>query len=156
MHFNLEYQEVIEYVVSFSEQQVHANEQSILDILEVKISLLAKILEISPDRLIELERYLFYHDYNRLKKFKGNTEETGRREGEKMVHLFLDTINITSLRGLPNRILYRIFGVLTHLLKNQQTKRIVLSALSLNRPSFAFLSTPLHSLTLNALNGFLH
>ena len=64
---------------------------------------------LSPERLVDLERYLFYRDYNRHKRFKGEKQEGGRPEGEKLVHLFLDTINITSLKALPNRILHRIF-----------------------------------------------
>ena len=46
-----------------------------LSIVEVKIALLIKILEISPTKLIELERYLFYRDYNKNKKFKPNNTE---------------------------------------------------------------------------------
>lgn len=105
---------------------------------------------------MELERYLFYHDYNRHKKFKGNVpEEFSRAEGEKLVHLFLDTVNIVSLKAIPNRILHRIFRVLAHLLRSQQTQEVALAALRANRPSFAFLNTPLHPLTLHALNQLL-
>lgn len=71
------------------------------------------------------------------------------------MHLFLDTVNIVSLKVIPNRILHRIFRVLAHLLRSQQTQGVALIALRTNRPSFAFLNAPLHPLTLNALNALL-
>jgi hypothetical protein len=117
------------------------------------LSLLAKIIEVAPDRLVELERYLFYHDYNRHKKFKTNLPgDYTRAEGEKLIHLFLDAINIVSLKGIPNRLLHRIFRVVAHLLRSQHTHAVVLTALRTNRPSFAFLNASLHHLTLNAMN----
>lgn len=48
VHFHYEYQEVVEYIVNFNEHigKELMNEESVLAVLEPKISLLTKILEI--------------------------------------------------------------------------------------------------------------
>lgn len=83
--------------------------------------MLLKILEIAPGKLVEVERYLFMQEYNKNKKFKGNEGKGEGRQGEKIVHIFLDTIDIISRKGLSSNILCRIFSVLSCLLKSKQT-----------------------------------
>jgi hypothetical protein len=147
VYFNFEYQEIIDYVVHFHENlgkppQELGSEEHLFGTLDAKVSLLARILEIDPDRLFDLEKYIFYPEFNANKRFKAIDGEAGLREGHKLVQVLVDIIRIVSLKNLPPRILGRVFRALTALLKHRRTEAIVVAVTNISDPSFGFLSRP--------------
>lgn len=98
-------------------------------------------MEIDTEKIIELEKYIFNHEYNKFKKFKPNVEVAEVREGQKLVHLFIDLINIYSFKRWTSQInIGRVFKTITNLLKNKKTESLTLAALRINKPSFNFMA----------------
>ena len=44
-----------------------------------------------------------------------------RREGHKLVHVFIDILKIVEIKGLTLKIVPKVFTALTSLLKNNRT-----------------------------------
>ena len=72
-----------------------------------------------------------------------------------MIHLLIDLVNITSIRGGSPSILGRVFRLLARLLRRRKTEKIVLQCMTINKPAFGFLDHQLDPSTLDALNEML-
>lgn len=85
--------------------------------------------------MFDLEKYIFYPEFNPNKKFRyGDQAESIQRLGHKLVHVLIDLVKIVFIKALPQKVLSCIFKALTALLKNRKTESIVIAALSITEP----------------------
>lgn len=136
----------MEYIVNFHEnlgKEAVFNEEHIFNSISSKMSLLAKIFIIDPEKIFEIEKHIFYPQHNPNKRINYENGEGFNREGHKIVQVLVDILKIVALKGLAQGIVPKIIRAATSLLKNRRTEPIVLAVTNITEPCLASLGSQL-------------